>query len=89
MSQFDIVYLAGGWGAAFDLGTSTVVGEQISRANAHGAVLGGVCLLFGFGAMNFRLLRWRLNENSIDPSTLHLIKQSLYVAISQEKLVAR
>jgi len=43
MSQFDIVYLAGGWGAAFDLGTSAVVGEQISQANAHGAVLGGVC----------------------------------------------
>jgi len=43
MSQFDIVYLAGGWGAAFDLGTSAVVGEQISSANEHGAVLGGVC----------------------------------------------
>jgi len=43
ISRFEIVYLAGGWGAAFDLGTSSVVGEQISTANANGAVLGGVC----------------------------------------------
>ena len=43
ISQFEIVYLAGGWGAAFDLGTSSVVGEQVTKANANGAVLGGVC----------------------------------------------
>ncbi len=43
ISQFDLVYLAGGWGAAFDLGTSSVVGEQVTKANANGAVLGGVC----------------------------------------------
>ena len=43
MTDYDIVYLAGGWGAAFDLGTSTVLGEQITTANARGAVIGGVC----------------------------------------------
>ena len=43
MENYDIVYLAGGWGAAFDLGTTPVVGEQISRANKRHAVIGGVC----------------------------------------------
>ncbi|MEZ5279112.1 MAG: sulfatase-like hydrolase/transferase [Acidimicrobiales bacterium] len=43
MDDYDIVYLAGGWGAAFDLGTSEVLGQQISAANRAGAVLGGVC----------------------------------------------
>jgi len=43
MTDYDIVYLAGGWGAAFDLGTSDAVGEQITAANANGAIIGGVC----------------------------------------------
>ena len=40
---YDIVFLAGGWGAAYDLGTSSVLGEGISRAWAAGRVVGGVC----------------------------------------------
>ncbi len=43
MAKYDLVYLAGGWGAAFDLGTSDAVADQITAANASGAVLGGVC----------------------------------------------
>jgi putative intracellular protease/amidase len=43
MSDYDLVYLAGGWGAAFDLGTSDAVGAQLTAANANGAVIGGVC----------------------------------------------
>jgi len=43
MAGYDLVYLAGGWGAAFDLGTSDAVGDQITIANAAGAVIGGVC----------------------------------------------
>jgi putative intracellular protease/amidase len=43
MDDYAIVYLAGGWGAAFDLGTSEAVGRQVTAANAAGAVLGGVC----------------------------------------------
>ncbi|HEY0649574.1 hypothetical protein [Phenylobacterium sp.] len=35
--------MAGGWGAAYDLGTSSVLGEGISRAWAAGRVVGGVC----------------------------------------------
>ncbi|MFO8110916.1 MAG: type 1 glutamine amidotransferase domain-containing protein [Desulfosalsimonadaceae bacterium] len=43
VSAYDIVYLAGGWGAAYDLGTSGVLGEKISQAYAAGKVVGGVC----------------------------------------------
>jgi putative intracellular protease/amidase len=43
MANYDIVYLAGGWGAAFDLGFSDALAEQITRANALGKVIGGVC----------------------------------------------
>jgi len=43
MADYDIVFFAGGWGAAFDLGTSEIVGEQVTVAAAAGAVLGGVC----------------------------------------------
>jgi putative intracellular protease/amidase len=40
---YDIIYLAGGWGAAYDLGTSAVLGQKISQAYAAGKVTGGVC----------------------------------------------
>jgi arylsulfatase A-like enzyme/putative intracellular protease/amidase len=43
ISSYDIVFLAGGWGAAFDLGTSDALGEKITEANALGKVIGGVC----------------------------------------------
>ena len=40
---YDIVYFAGGWGAAFDLGQSEVLGVKVSEAYAAGRVLGGIC----------------------------------------------
>ena len=43
LRQYDIIFLAGGWGAAYDLGTSAVLGEQITQAWAAGRVIGGVC----------------------------------------------
>jgi putative intracellular protease/amidase len=45
MSQYDIVFLAGGWGAAYDLGQSPVLAEKISEAfySAREPVIGGVC----------------------------------------------
>jgi putative intracellular protease/amidase len=42
-ASYDIVYLAGGWGAAFDLGQSDELGAQMSRAFAAGCVIGGIC----------------------------------------------
>ncbi len=40
---YDIVYLAGGWGAAFDLGLSEPLAAKITEANAAGSIIGGVC----------------------------------------------
>jgi putative intracellular protease/amidase len=40
---YDIVFLAGGWGAAYDLGTSAALGEKMTEAYANQAVIGGVC----------------------------------------------
>jgi len=41
--KYDIIYLAGGWGAAYDLGFSEVLGRKIGQAYAAGKVVGGVC----------------------------------------------
>jgi len=43
MSDYDVVFLAGGWGAAFDFGFSEALGEKMTEANAAGLVMGGVC----------------------------------------------
>ncbi len=40
---YDLLYFAGGWGAAFDLGQSTEVAAQVTAAHAAGRVLGGIC----------------------------------------------
>lgn len=42
-TQYDIIFLAGGWGAAYDLGTSAVLGQKITQAWAANKVMGGVC----------------------------------------------
>jgi putative intracellular protease/amidase len=42
-TRYDVVYLAGGWGAAYDLGFSKVLGRKITQAYAAGKVVGGVC----------------------------------------------
>jgi putative intracellular protease/amidase len=41
--RYDVVYLAGGWGAAYDLGQSEALGQKITEAWAAGKVVGGVC----------------------------------------------
>lgn len=41
--EYDIVFMSGGWGAAYDLGTSEVLGEKISQVHAEGILLGSVC----------------------------------------------
>lgn len=43
ISRYDIVFLAGGWGAAYDFGQSTELGSQMAFAYLRGAVIGGVC----------------------------------------------
>ncbi len=43
IDSYDLVYLAGGWGAAFDFATSEPLAAAISEAAALGRVIGGVC----------------------------------------------
>jgi len=43
MADYDIVFLAGGWGAAFDFGFSEPLADKITEANAEGLVIGGIC----------------------------------------------
>jgi len=43
ISQYDIIFLAGGWGAAYDLGTSAVLGQKVTQAWGAGKVVGGIC----------------------------------------------
>jgi putative intracellular protease/amidase len=47
--EYDIIYMAGGWGAAYDLGFSPELGEKITEAHAEGILLGAVC----HGALGF------------------------------------
>lgn len=42
-STYDIVFLAGGWGAAYDLAQSQDLADFITAANAANKVIGGVC----------------------------------------------
>lgn len=42
-SSYDIIFLAGGWGAAYDLGQSATLGAKASEASASDAIVGGVC----------------------------------------------
>jgi putative intracellular protease/amidase len=43
MADYDIVFLAGGWGAAFDFGFSEILGEKMTEANAADKLIGGIC----------------------------------------------
>ncbi len=44
-TEYDIVFLSGGWGAAYDLGQSPLLGEKISEAyySDREPLIGGVC----------------------------------------------
>ena len=43
ITDYDMVFLAGGWGAAFDFADSQPLADQITAANAVGKIIGGVC----------------------------------------------
>lgn len=42
-TRYDAVFLAGGWGAAFDFEQSPELGKLLLQAEEAGAVIGGVC----------------------------------------------
>jgi len=45
MSQYDIVFISGGWGAAYDLAQTPAMSEKVTEAyyGERAAVIGGVC----------------------------------------------
>lgn len=47
--KYDAIFMAGGWGAAYDLGFSEVLGGKLTQAYAAKVVLGSVC----HGALGF------------------------------------
>lgn len=51
--DYDIIFMAGGWGASYDLGTSEILGSKITEANANGILLGSVC----HGALGFLMAK--------------------------------
>ena len=43
-TEYDIIFISGGWGAAYDLGFSELLGEKISDAYySSQAIIGGIC----------------------------------------------
>src|SRR5262245_4857745 len=42
-TSYNIIYFAGGWGPAFELGQSELLGRKVSEAWAAGRVVGGIC----------------------------------------------
>ncbi|HRI63835.1 MAG TPA: type 1 glutamine amidotransferase domain-containing protein [Polyangium sp.] len=48
-TKYDVVFMAGGWGAAYDLAQSEVLNRKITEAYAAGLWLGSVC----HGALGF------------------------------------
>ena len=43
-SEYSVIFLSGGWGAAYDLGYSEILGEKISDAYySTDAIFGGIC----------------------------------------------
>ena len=41
--SYDVIFMAGGWGAAYDLAQSDALAQVVTQANANGAILGSVC----------------------------------------------
>ncbi|MEL6323426.1 MAG: type 1 glutamine amidotransferase domain-containing protein [Pseudomonadota bacterium] len=42
-ADYDVIFMAGGWGAAYDLAQSEELAEVVTKANAQGKYLGSVC----------------------------------------------
>lgn len=43
IEDYDVVFLSGGWGAAYDFEQSPVLADLVTKANAAGMVIGSVC----------------------------------------------
>jgi putative intracellular protease/amidase len=43
VTQYDVVFMSGGWGAAYDMGRSAELADVVTKANAKDALIGSVC----------------------------------------------
>ncbi len=58
-TQYDAIFIAGGWGAAYDLGASVVLGQKVSEAYyAKSPIFGSVC----HGALGFIQAKDKIGE---------------------------
>jgi len=73
-TKYDIIYMAGGWGAAYDLGQSEVLGQKISKAYAEDKILGSVC----HGALGFL--------KAVDENGEALVKGKLMTAVTDKQV---
>jgi putative intracellular protease/amidase len=58
--DYDVIFMAGGWGAAYDLAQSPALADVITEANAEGGIIGSVC----HGALGL------VNAKDVDGSAL-------------------
>lgn len=72
--DYDLIFMAGGWGAAYDLGTSQVLGDKITKANEEKRILGSVC----HGALGFIMAE--------DTNGEPLVKDKLMTGVSNKQI---
>ena len=80
-SDYDIVFVAGGWGAAYDLADSESLGRGITAAWAAGTLIGSVCH-GGLGLLRVQiflvvLYLLRLLPSSLNPKMMMLMLRSV------------
>ena len=84
-TSYDIIWLAGGWGAAYDLGQSQVLGKKVSQAYyAQKPLIGSVC----HGALGLIQARDTLGNFLITGRTMTGVtdKQLIELGITQTPL---
>jgi len=74
IDNYDLIFMAGGWGASYDLGQSEVLGEKISEAYKKDKIIGSVC----HGALGF--LR------AVDEKGNSLIKDKQMTAVTDKQI---
>lgn len=73
-SAYDVIFFAGGWGAAYDLGYSEVLGKKVSQAYIKGSLMGAVC----HGALGFK--------NAMDEEGVPLVKDRKIAAVTNKQV---
>ena len=73
-TAYDAIFLAGGWGAAYDLGYSEVLGEKISEAYAADIPIGAVC----HGPLGLL--------NAVDPNGNKLVEGRRLTAVTDKQV---